>query len=114
MSVTKRRILLAVGPGLFQGALARMILSADRAAEVVELARSGRAADERAYDAAIVCGSLPAGIRSEVVITLPDDLGSAGVGTLRLASGVREVQIDGPEQVIDLLDAHAPHEHSGR
>lgn len=108
MSVVGRRILVAVGPGVFEGALCRMILSADQVDEVVQHAHGGRAPDERAYDAAIVCPELPPGVRSDVVIVLPDGRGSAGVGTLRCAQGVHSVRIDGPEQVIELLDTYAP------
>ncbi len=91
-----------------------MILAAHRADEVVQLTRSSHAPDEGAYDAAIVCAELPAGIRSNIVITLPDDRGSAGLGRVRYAGGVHDVRIDGPEQVIDLLDAYAPPGRCGR
>ena len=100
-----RRILLAVEPGVLEGALAEM-LSECFEAEVAQTGRGGAASG--CYDAAIVSDRLPLGVRAAVVITLPDTRGSGGTGTVSTDGVVREVQISGPEVVIQLLDQHVP------
>jgi hypothetical protein len=107
MSEVRRRILLAVRPRLLEGALIE-VLSASGTQDVVRF--TGGAEDQCAveYDAAFVCTVLPDTIRSRVVITLPDCYGSGGRGVLQDHDGVREVRIDGPEQIIELLHEYAP------
>ena len=107
MSEIRRRILLAVRPALLEGAL-NEVLSASGTEEVVRF--TGDAENQLAgeYDAAVVCTVLPDTIRSRVVITLPDSYGSGGTGVVRDHNGVHQVSINGPEQVIELLDKYAP------
>lgn len=107
MSEIGRRILLALGPGVLEGALAEVLAANDRTDEVVQHHRDSTTRGV-AFDAAVICNDLPDDVRSEIVITLPDSRGSAGTGTIRCAEGLREVQIQGLEQVIDLLDEYAP------
>ena len=99
--------MLAVRPGLLEGALAK-VLSATGLDEVVQLGRDGQARAGGDYDAAVVSIDLPSDIHSDVVITLPDHSGSGGTGTVHTVDGVRQVQIDGPEHVLVLLDEYAP------
>lgn len=107
MSDTGRRILLAVEPVVLEGALAE-VLSAAGCDQVVQLGLVGHAGALGQYDAAVVCTGLCDGIRSDVIITLPDGRGGAGTGSVRTRDGVHGVRIDGPEQVIDLLEHYAP------
>lgn len=102
-----RRILLAVDPGMLEGALARLLSDEDD--EVVELGRSGRQLSGDDYDAAVVSDELPAGVRARVVITLPDTRGSAGTGTVRRGEDVRPVAIGDAQRVVDLLEEYVPH-----
>jgi len=112
MSRNGRRILLAVGPGILEGALTE-ILSADGTNEIVQLGYGDAGHDGTSFDAAVVCIELPDGIRADVIITLPDSFGSGGPGSVRDADGVHTMQIDGAERVIDLLDEFVPrHDHS--
>ena len=103
-----RRILLAVEPGLLQGALAKL-LSVRGDDEIVEARRSGLEGLESGYEAAIVSNELPDGVRAGVVITLPDTRGSGGTGTVRRGEVVHEVSIWGAERVVELLDQYVPH-----
>lgn len=107
MKRSGRRILLAVEPGVLEGALARL-LSATFDDEVVQAGRSGRGASFGGYDAAVVSDQLPEGVRAEVVITLPDTRGSGGTGTLRTGGDVRDVAITGAERVVELLEQYSP------
>ena len=101
-----RRILLAVEPGVLEGALARM-LSAGFGDEVVQVGRSGLKAPG-GYDAAVVSDQLPEGVRADVVITLPDTRGSAGTGTVQEGQAVHDVTIGGAERVVQLLEQYVP------
>ncbi len=103
-----RRILLAVEPGLLQGALARL-LSVRSDDEIVEVGRTRLTQLDGTYDAAIVSDELPEGARAGVVITLPDTRGSGGTGTVRSGEVVDEVNILGAETVIELLEKYAQH-----
>ena len=102
-----RRILLAVEPGLLQGALAKL-LSARHHDQIVEMGRTGLTGLDGAYDAAIVSDELPEGVRAGVVITLPDTRGSGGTGTVSNGEAVDEVSIWGAERVVELLEQYAP------
>jgi hypothetical protein len=107
MEPSGRRILLAVEPGVLEGALARL-LSATFDDEVVEAGRRGQGASAGGYDAAVVSDQLPRGVRADVVITLPDTRGSGGTGTVRSGDEVREVAIAGAEGVVELLEQYSP------
>lgn len=107
MNRSARRILLAVQPGVLEGALATL-LSGDSEDEVVQLSRTGQRSIWGDYDAAVVSDQLPAGVRAHVVITLPDTRGSSGTGTITRGELVHEVSISGAERVIDLLEEYAP------
>jgi hypothetical protein len=100
MERSGRRIFLAVEPAVLEGALAQM-LTASRHDDVVSGA--GGAGD---YEAAVVSGHLPVGVRAGVVITLPDTRGSGGTGTLQCGDLVQPVDIDGAHRVVELLDEH--------
>ena len=101
-----RRILLAVDPGVLEGALARM-LSAGYGDEVVQ-GGGGRRPIAGAFDAAVVSEELPAGVHAAVVITLPDTRGSGGTGTVRWGDVLQEVRIAGAERVVELIEQYAP------
>lgn len=103
-----RRILLAVEPGLLQGALAKL-LSARHHDQIVAVGRTGLTGLDGAYDAAIVSDELPEGARAGVVITLPDTRGSGGTGTVRSGEVVDEVSIWGAGRVVELLEEYVPH-----
>ncbi len=60
--------------------------------------------DER-FDAAVVSDALPERALCDVVITLPDTCGGAGIGTMAAAGAVHDVTITRPEDLIDLLTA---------
>lgn len=107
MSAMNRRILLALGPGVLEGALAEVLAVTNPTDQVVQHHRDG-ATPGAAFDAAVVCVDLPDDVWSDVVITLPDTRGSAGTGTVRNAQGLHEVEIDGLDRVMDLLDEYAP------
>jgi hypothetical protein len=102
-----RCILLAVEPGLLEGALAKL-LSDTFEGEVVRLGRAGGEAPEGGYDAAVVSDELPEGVRADVLITLPDTRGSSGVGTVKRGELVDEVFIPGAERVLELLEEYVP------
>lgn len=104
--MTGRRILLAIDPGVLEGALASM-LAAQSGDEVVQRG-DRRHPLAGAYDAAVVCEELPAGVEAAVVITLPDTRGSGGTGTVRRSGVVEEVAIAGAERVVELIDEYAP------
>jgi hypothetical protein len=106
MEPSGRRILLAVEPGVLEGALARL-LSAGFHDEVVQVGRTGRTAPG-GYDAAVVSDQLPDGVRADVVITLPDTRGSGGTGTVTSGEAVQEVSIGGAERVVELLEQYVP------
>ena len=101
-----RRILLAVEPGVLEGALAKL-LSAGFDDEVVQAGRSRLALGGR-YDAAVVSDQLPEGVAADVVITLPDTRGSGGTGTVRSGEVVTDVGIAGAERVVELLEQYVP------
>ncbi len=84
------------------------MLTATRHDDVVTLGRAGFDGGGASYDAAVVSDRLPAGVRAGVVITLPDTRGSGGTGTIRTGELVQEVDIDGAQRVVDLLDEHLP------
>ena len=107
MEQLRRRILLAVDPGVLEGALARM-LSAGTGDEVVQLSRTEMIPFDSSFDAAVVSDQLPDGVRAGVVITLPDTRGSGGTGTVRKGGVVEEVSITGAERVIELLEQYVP------
>ncbi|HEV2123114.1 MAG TPA: hypothetical protein VGW38_10115 [Chloroflexota bacterium] len=107
MEQLRRRILLAVDPGVLEGALAKM-LSAGTGDEVVQLSRTGVKPFDSSFDAAVVSDQLPDGVRAGVVIMLPDTRGSGGIGTVRQGGVVEEVSITGAEQVIELLEQYVP------
>ncbi len=68
---------------------------------------------ERRFDAAVVSRVLPDRVQSDVVITLPDSYGGAGIGTIEQQGGSEQVAITGPEDLIDLLGAGAGPRHDG-
>jgi hypothetical protein len=107
-----RRILLAVEPGLLQGALAKL-LSVRGDDEIVEVGGRTIAGLDDSYDAAIVSDDLPASVRAPVVITLPDTRGSGGMGTVRRGEVVNEVNIREAESVVDLVDEYVPRLNRG-
>lgn len=102
-----RRVLVDVRPRLLEGALIE-VLSASGIEEIDRFTGGAGVQWVGEYDAAVVCTVLPDTIRSRVVITLPDCCGSGGTGVVRDHDGVHEVSINGPEQVIELLDEYAP------
>jgi hypothetical protein len=105
----RRRILLAVEPGLLQGALSKL-LSARGGDEVVQIARARMKElnDSYSYDVAIVSDDLPTAVHADVVITLPDTRGSGGMGTVRRGGVVQDVSILGAERIVELLEKYAP------
>jgi hypothetical protein len=107
MDEPSRRILLAVEPGVLEGALATL-LAAGSDDDVVHVSRNGLQALGGGYDAAVVSDQVPEGVRAEVVITLPDTRGSGGTGTVKSGEAVYEVNIGGAERVVELLDQYAP------
>lgn len=107
MDDTPRRILLAVEPGVLEGALGRL-LSTAFPDEVVELGNGDGRGVEGGYAAAVVSDEVPAGARADVVITLPDTRGSAGTGTVRRGEVVDEVRIAGAESLVELLERYVP------
>lgn len=111
MDGSRRRILLAVEPGVLEGALARL-LSAARDDEVVELHRTEVSALDEVYEAAVTSTELPDQVRAGVVIMLPDTRGGAGTGTVTTGEHVHEVSIAGAERVIELLDQYVPRERA--
>ena len=102
-----RRILLAIDPGVLEGALARM-LSTGSGDEVVQRGDGRRPIAAGAFDAAVVSDDLPAGLEAAVVITLPDTRGSGGTGTVQRGGVVQEVSIAGAERVVELIEQYAP------
>ncbi len=108
MGLSRRRIVLAVEPGILQGALAKMLSTGCADDDVVQFDVSKISAFHGRYDAAVVSDELPDGIEADVVITLPDTRGSGGTGTVTRGTLVEEVNISGAEAVIDLLDRYAP------
>lgn len=102
-----RRILLAIDPGVLEGALARL-LSAGSGDEVVQRGGARRPIAGGAFDAAVVCEALPDGVQAAVVITLPDTRGSGGIGTVQRGEVVQEVSIAGAERVVELIEQYAP------
>ena len=108
MAHVGRRILLAVEPGMLEGALA-CVLAAGTDDEIVPVTARGREVRGGAFDAAVVSGDLPADVFAGVVITLPDRRGSGGRGTVRRGAGeVRLVEIAGAEGVVELIDRYVP------
>ena len=107
MGPSGRRILLAVEPGVLEGALARL-LSTTFDDEVVQAGPRGQGAAAGDYDVAVVSDQLPDGVWAEVVITLPDTRGSGGTGTVRTGDDVRDVAIAGVERIVELLEQCSP------
>ena len=101
-----RRILLAVEPGVLEGALARLLSA--RFDEVVMAGRRGAPAADGGYDAAVVSDQLPEGVRAHVVITLPDTRGSGGAGTVQNGKVIHDVGIGDAERVVELLEQYVP------
>ena len=101
-----RRILLAVEPGMLEGALGAL-LSTGSGDDVVQVGRKGMEAPGH-YDAAVVSDKLPDGVRADVLITLPDTRGSGGTGTVSCGDVVYEVTIAGAERVVELLEQYVP------
>lgn len=101
-----RRILLAVQPGVLEGALAKLLSEHDD--DVVQVGRKGLRRLDKGFDAAVVSDELPEGAWADVVITLPDTRGGAGVGTVRSGGVVREVSIGRADGVVELLDEYMP------
>jgi hypothetical protein len=101
VTLSGRRILLAVEPAVLEGALAAMLAAGD-SDDVVERGRLGH------YDAAVVSDDLPAGVDADVVITLPDTRGSAGTGTVERGGVLQEVTIGGAARVVELLEEYLP------
>ena len=112
MDGSGRRILLAVEPGVLEGALARL-LSARFDDEVVQAGRSGLHGASGGYDAAVISDRLPDGVRADVVITLPDTRGSGGIGRVAMGKLVRDVGIGGAERVVELLEQYVPRRREG-
>ena len=106
MDYSARRILLAVDPRFLEGALATL-LSARLDDEIVQLSQNPRPADGR-YDVAVVSVQVPDGVHADVVITLPDTRGGAGVGTVRSGGVVHEVSISEAERLLELIEQHVP------
>jgi hypothetical protein len=107
MDRSARRILLAIEPGLLEGALAKL-LSDTFEGEVVQLGSARREPSNGGYEAAVISDELPEGAHADVVITLPDTRGSSGFGTVRRGKFVDEVFIRGAEGVLELLEQYAP------
>lgn len=95
-----RRILVAVQPGVLEGALANLLSVAFPHAVVQR--GNGRLVRVR-YNAAVVSDELPEGVQADVVITLPDTRGSGGRGTIRTGATVTEVPIGGADGLVELL-----------
>lgn len=106
MDTAGRRILLAVEPGVLEGALARLLSA--RFDDVVQVGRSGLRPPAGGYDAAVVSDELPDGVLADVVITLPDTYGGGGTGTVRRGDDVRRVSIARAERVVELLEEYSP------
>ena len=107
MDRESRRILLAVEPGVLEGALAKL-LSAGFDDDVVQAGRSRLNAPGGRYDAAVISDQLPHGVAADVVITLPDTRGSGGTGTVRRGEVSKDVGIGGAERVVELLEQYVP------
>ncbi len=108
MESSGRRILLAVEPGMLEGALAEL-LSATEEDQVVQGSGGRTGAYGAVYDAAVVSADLPSDVLADVVITLPDAEGSGGTGTVRRGTDVRAVSIDHAGRIVELLEEYAPH-----
>jgi hypothetical protein len=102
-----RRILLALDPGVLEGALARM-LSTGFGDDLVQRGGPRRAIAAGVFDVAVVCEELPDGVEAAVVITLPDTRGSGGMGTVQRGEVVQEVSIADAERVVELIEQYAP------
>lgn len=103
---TRRRILVAVEPVVLEGALAALL--AGEAAEVVQLHQATPGDRTSTYDAAIVTSGLLPGVRSEVLITLPDTRAGAGLVLIEVGGTSRQVQVRTSEEVVGLLACAAP------
>jgi hypothetical protein len=104
------RILVAVQPAVLQDALVQVLNSAglDQVETLdVELDTTERGLT--GYDAAVVSELAPPGIRARVVITLPDQFGSPGLGAVEAAGqGAWPVPLASSADVIALLDRLVP------
>ncbi len=99
-------ILLAVRPRVLQDALARM-LCLSGFDEVVEFHPEGQWLGH--YDAAVVTTQVPEGVHAAVVITLPDQFGSAGLATIQTGSrSSEEVAVASCSDIVALLDRLIP------
>ena len=107
MKPSRRRILVAVEPGVLEGALAKL-LSAASDDEVVQLRRTPGRALQGYYSVAVVSDELPVGVKADVVITLPDTRGSGGAGSVRRGRNLDEVSIQRVEQLLELLKQYVP------
>ena len=103
----RRRILLAVEPRVLEGALASILEQLDLD-EIVQRQAEGAASRTGDFDAAIVTIGLADGVRSGVVITLPDTVGDEALGSLTVDGRTSAVDIPTYTEVIDLLDARLP------
>lgn len=92
---------------MLEGALAEL-LSYRFGGHVSRLRTDHRSGVGAVYDAAVTCTRLPADIRADVIVTLPDAHGSAGLGTVRTVYGSDEVRISGADQVLELLERYLP------
>lgn len=99
-----RRILLAVSPGLLQGALAE-VLSTACGDEVVSVGCFAASVPDGRFDAAVVCTELRHVVIADVVITLPDGRGGKGTGAVADTGGVRSVRIESVDDILELLAA---------
>jgi hypothetical protein len=59
-------------------------------------------------DAAVVTGSLPEGVETEVVIVLPDADGNPGPGRLHVGGVEHCILIPSASAILWLLDEHCP------
>jgi hypothetical protein len=96
------RILVAVEPRLLADAMAALLSEADQ--DDVEVLPEG-GVPEGHYDGAVVTIDLT-GLDAGVVIRLPDEEGSAGMGTATTRSEDRPVDLPDVRSVLDLLDEH--------
>ncbi len=77
--------------------------------EIIQLGRRDLKDFEGTYDAVVASDVLPANVRADVVIMLPDTRGSSGTGTVTNRGTVRKVTIEGADRVIELLEHYVPH-----
>lgn len=104
------RILVAVRPAVLQDLLVQVLNAAglDHIETLdEEHDRAGRG--RTGYDAAMVSEVAPPGIRARVVITLPDQFGSPGLGAVEVAGQEAwPVPLSSSADIITLLDRLVP------